>query len=147
VIQDDAIVCANFAQAVEKVAEENAEHPVALFLGAYPQGTASKFRQALRRKEPYVWMHRSPIIPLVAVLWPRHKAQEFLHWTDENPRKITRADDGVAGWWARSTRQQVRVTVPCLVEHPDLVPSVKGGQQARWGKDRTRKAVYFIPNV
>ncbi len=145
-IQDDAVACANFADRVTQVAEENPDHPVALFLGGYPQGTAGKFRQALKRREPYIWMHRSPIIPLVAVLWPRHKAEEFLAWSDTS-RQMTRADDGNAGRWARETRQQIRVCVPCLVEHPDLVPSVKGGQQARWGKDPQRRAVAFISDV
>ena len=140
-IQDDALVCRNFAGAVDAISYSNPDVPVVLFLGGYPQGTARKFRRAQLRQESYIWMHRSQIIPLVAVLWPRHKAEEFLQWTEENPRRITRADDGVAGRWARETGQQIRVAVPCLVEHPDVVPSVKGGQKARWGKDPMRRAL------
>ena len=37
------------------------------------------------------------------------------------------ADDGIAGKWARDTGQYILCSVPCLVEHPDIVPSVKGG--------------------
>ena len=69
--------------------------------------------------------------------------EEFLRWADENPKSITRADDGVAGRWARDTDQDIRVCVPSLVEHPDMEPSVKGGQKARWGKDSMRKAVVW----
>ena len=63
-------------------------------------------------------------MPLVAVLWPREKAQEFLLWGQHN--KTTRADDGNAGRWAKRTKQQVLVTVPSLVQHDPEVPSVKG---------------------
>ena len=130
---------------MEQIAERNLNDVVVLFHGGYPGGTARKFMRALMRRETYIWMHRSPIIPLVAVLWPKRKAQEFLEWTGSGvtlPGHPTpRADDGIAGMWARDTRQQIRVAVPSLVEHPDLVPSVKGGQKARWGQDRQRIAV------
>ncbi len=145
IAQDDCVPCLNFAPAVERIAERNLNDVVVLFLGGYPQGTAGRFRQALRRKETYIWMRRAPIIPLVAVLWPKAKAQEFLEWTGSGvtlPGHPTpRADDGIAGMWARDTRQQIRVAVPSLVEHPDLVPSVKGGQRSHWGKDPQRRAV------
>ena len=140
-IQDDVVVCKNFAGAVDAISFSNKDHPVVLFLGGYPQGTARKFMRALTRKDSYVWMHRSPIVPLVAVLWPKHKAEEFLSWADDHAKLMTRADDGNAGRWARDTFQEIRVCVPSLVEHPDMVPSVKGGQQARWGKDPQRKAL------
>jgi len=141
VIQDDAVVCKNFAGAVDCISFSNPDHPVVLFLGGYPQGLASKFKKALIRKEPYFWMQRSPIIPLVAVLWPKHKAEEFLAWSDGHPR-MTRADDGNAGRWQRDTMQDIRICVPSLVEHPDMEPSVKGGQQAKWGADPQRRAIH-----
>jgi hypothetical protein len=142
VIQDDALVCRNFAGAVDAISYSNPDVPVVLFLGGFPQGTAGNFRKALMRKERYIWLMRSPIVPLVAVLWPKAKAQEFLDWEG----KTTRADDGNAGRWHKETNQQIRVCVPSLVEHPDMVPSVKGGQKAHWGRDRMRVAVSFAEN-
>jgi hypothetical protein len=140
VIQDDAVVCANFGQAVGEIAAAHCNIPVCLFLGGFPQGTARMFMRALKLNQRYISLLRSPIVPLVAVLWPRAKAEEFLEWSTGHPR-MTRADDGNAGRWHKDTNQEIRVCVPSLVEHPDMVPSVKGGQQARWGKDKQRVAL------
>jgi len=134
------VVCRNFAGAVDAISFSNHDVPVVLFLGGYPQGTARRFMRALKLKQSYVWLHRSPIVPLVAVLWPKAKAEEFLEWSQDHPR-MTRADDGNAGRWQRETAQDIRVCVPSLVEHPDMVPSVKGGQKARWGRDPLRRAL------
>jgi len=133
------VVCDNFGEAVRQIAAAR-DTPVCLFLGGFPQGTAGKFRRALMRNERYITLLRSPIVPLVAVLWPVAVAQAFLEWGDHN--RCTRADDGNAGRWHKQTGQHIQVCVPSLVEHPDLVPSVKGGQQARWGKDPQRRAVF-----
>ena len=133
------MVCRNFAGAVDCISFSNKHVPVVLFLGGFPQGTARMFLRALKLNKRYVDLLRSPIVPLVAVLWPRAVAQEFLEWGDTH--HTTRADDGNAGRWHKQTGQHVRVCVPSLVEHPDMVPSVKGGQQARWGKDKQRVAV------
>jgi len=140
VIQDDTVVCENFAGAVDCISFSNKDVPVCLFLGGFPQGTARMFRRAQLHKKPYISLLRSPIVPLVAVLWPRAKAEEFLEWSTGHP-KMTRADDGNVGRWHRDTGQEILVCVPSLVEHPDMVPSVKGGQQARWGKDKQRVAL------
>ena len=136
------MVCRNFAGAVDAISFSNPDVPVCLFLGGFPQGTARMFRRALMHKKSYISLLRSPIVPLVAVLWPRAKAQEFMAWSEGHPR-MTRADDGNVGRWHRDTKQEILVAVPSLVEHPDLEPSVKGGQQARWGKDPQRRAVVF----
>lgn len=84
-------------------------------------------------------------MPVVAVLWPREKALGLHQWTSGDVRlpgiPHPRSDDAVAGYWMRMTRQEVLVTIPSLVEHPDDVPSVKGGTQ-RAGKGRN--AFLFI---
>jgi len=88
-------------------------------------------------------MYPAPIIPTVAVLWPKGKAEEFLAWAESgvvlpgHPRP--RADDGVVARWAKLRRQLFLVTVPSLVQHPDIVPSVKQGpQRAASGRDSMR---------
>lgn len=145
VIQDDALVCPNFGPAVEQIAQSNPDVPVVLFLGGFPQGAARLFMRALLRKQPYINLLPSPIVPLVAVLWPKARAEEFLSWAS-GPVKLPghpnpRADDGIAASWMKKTRQEVRVCVPSLVNHPDMVPSVKGGQKANWGTNRMRVAL------
>jgi len=77
----------------------------------------------------------------VAVLWPVQKAREFLEWTN-TARRMTRADDGNAGKWRNDTNQEIRVAVPCLVDHPDMEPSVKGGRKSSQGKDPLRRALH-----
>ena len=46
---------------------------------------------------------------------------------------MTRADDGNAGRFMRTTKQPFLVTVPSLVQHNDYVPSVKGGREHKPG--------------
>jgi hypothetical protein len=98
----------------------------------------------MMRKERYVPLMNTTFVPLVCVLWPKQVAQRFLEWTEDTTQKITRADDGNAARFMRSTGQQFLVSVPSLVEHNDFVPSVKGGpRQARRhkpGKEAWRHA-------
>jgi hypothetical protein len=79
----------------------------------------------MQRGERYVPLGPVSFMPLVAVLWPRRQAERFLAWASVN--KPTRADDANAGRWARRMRQPVLCTVPSLVEHDEVTPSVKGG--------------------
>lgn len=126
IVQDDAVVCRNFAQAVEQVALAKPDDPVCLYLTGKGMKT---LRQAARERGRYVLLHSQDFLPVVCVLWPRAKAEHFLHWSEKiklpghpNPR----SDDAVAGYWMSKTRQQVYATLPSLVDHPDDVPSVKG---------------------
>ena len=148
VLQDDVLVCENFAPAVERIAERWPDHPVVLFLAKLPPHIARLSVKASKRKETYVrtLLRVNDFMPVVGVLWPCHKAAEFLAWAEEAklpgyPR-ITRSDDAVAGRWAASTRQEIIFTVPSLVQHPDTEPSLIGRKRA-WGKDGGRVALMF----
>jgi len=141
ILQDDAVVCKNFAGAVDCISFSNKDVPVCLFLGAYPASTAVRARRAWLRKRNYIHLGPTSFVPLVACLWPRAKAEEFLEWSLHN--KTTRADDGNAARWMRQTKQEVLVTVPSLVEHNDYVPSVKGGRQHKPGAESWRHAVFL----
>jgi hypothetical protein len=145
VIQDDALPCVNFAEAVQQIARSNPDVPVCLFLGAYPASTAVLARRAMMRKQCYTRLGSSSFIPLVACLWPKAKAEEFLEWSRHN--KTTRADDGNAARWMRQTKQTVRVTVPSLVEHNDYTPSVKGGRQHKPGAESWRRALLLAEDA
>jgi hypothetical protein len=136
VVQDDALPCANFAVAIDTIAEKNVSFPVCLFLGAAPASTAGRARRAMHRGQRYISLGVTPFVPLVAVLWPREKAEEFLDWS-EGAKGLTRADDGNVAKWMKRTRQHFLVTVPSLVDHNDEVPSVKGGRDAKGESWRT----------
>ena len=148
VLQDDVEVCRNFAPAMAAIADANPETPVVLFLAKLPPHIAGAALRAAKRKRSYVRMRlrSSDFMPVVGVLWPCHKANEFLAWASSAklpgyPRE-TRSDDAVAGRWAMKTRLEIAFTVPSLVEHRDQVPSLIG-KRARWGRDSTRVALLF----
>lgn len=147
VLQDDALPVPGFAQAVERVAKRHRENPVCLFLGAAPASTATLIRRALqqRKERRYFPLLPATFVPLVACLWPRSVAQEFLSWSKTH--KVTRADDGNAARWMRQTKRQFFVTYPSLVEHNDYVPSVKGGRPHRPGAESWRRALFLAEDA
>jgi hypothetical protein len=59
-------------------------------------------------------------------------------------REPYRSDDAVLGSWMRLSKQDVYVTLPSLVEHPDDVDPVKDGHhKAMHGRDKGRVAFSF----
>lgn len=149
ILQDDVTLCVNFPPAVKLIAERNPDVPVGLFLARLPSRISTLALRAAKRHEHYIrtQLRINEFMPVVGVLWPRHKAQEFLHWAKENPHRLghpePRSDDGVVGRWCALTRQTVSFTVPSLVQHPDQVKSVIG-KEARWGKDKGRVALMLV---
>lgn len=144
IVQDDALPCRNFAAAVEQIASSHPEVPVCLFLGGMPAETATRARRAMGR-QTYVPLGNTSFVPLVSVLWPRRKAEEFLYWA--RSQKLTRADDGNASKWMRRTKQPFLVTVPSLVQHDDGQPSVKGGRDHRPWAESWRQALFLAEDA
>jgi hypothetical protein len=60
---------------------------------------------------------------------------------------MTRADDGNAGRWVRSTKQQVLVAVPSIVQHDDGQPSVKGGRVHVPWAEKWRQALFLADDA
>jgi hypothetical protein len=148
VIQDDAIVCRNFAPAVERAIATIPDQPICLFYPGLPMHSSRNVRNARARGSTLFLLHRGDFIPVVAVVWPREKVEQLLRWTSgvkiPGLRQPYRSDDAVTGSWMRLTRQDVYVTLPSLVEHPDDVGPVKdGSQKAGFGKDKGRVALEF----
>jgi hypothetical protein len=142
-VQDDVRVCKGFVETVEKVASEV---PTCLFLARLPRDVSRQATFALKQNRRYVtWIPRS-FVPVVAILWPIQKAEEFMAWTKIKRRMAgryePRSDDAMVGLWGAITRQEFRATVPSLVEHPDMEPSLIG-RRASWGKDSGRVAQHF----
>jgi hypothetical protein len=148
IVQDDARVCMNFAPMVSRLAERFSEHPVCLF---YPGGSLRSsrvHRRAIQKRQPFFVLSRQDFLPVVAILWPRAKAEHFLEWMQDRVisglRPPYRSDDAVGGAWMRFTKQDVYVIQPSLVQHPDDVPPVKDGHhKAEYGADRARIAFSF----
>jgi hypothetical protein len=96
--------------------------PVCLYMGSIPAATAVRARRV--KPGSLIPLGPSSFMPLVAVLWPKRVAEDFLFWAET--AKTTRADDGNAAKWMRARKQEVLVAVPSLVQHDASVPSVKG---------------------
>ncbi len=149
VVQDDTVIAPNFVPAIHQIAAAN-DVPVCLFLSRLPRDAATAAANAMRMNRRYVTLGLRSFMPVVGVLWPKHKAEEFLAWMTDNPyfpgNREPRSDDGMCGRWKMATRQEVRATVPSLVEHPDMEPSLIGRRTA-WGKDRGRVAQFFAEDA
>lgn len=145
VVQDDALPVAGFASALEQVAERHQNDPVCLFMGAFPSSTATR----IRRSKPdvrYVPLGPTSFVPIVCILWPAHKARQFLDWST-TARGMTRADDANVARWVRATKQQVWVATPSIVEHDDFTPSVKGGRDHVPGAEAWRRALFLADDA
>lgn len=147
VIQDDAVVCPNFGQAVERIAEARPQVPICLFVSGTRNATLKKYLRAMLAKQSYSTIWFQDFCPVVALLWPRQKAEAFLQWSSTaklpgmpNPR----SDDAVVGSWMKFTRQEILATVPSLVEHPDDTPSVKYDKLKDSYGSKTRRAIWWI---
>jgi hypothetical protein len=125
ILQDDALPVPGFADVLPAIAGNNRGRPVCLWLSGAPANAAGRSKRALGR-QPYIPLGPAPYVPLVAVLWPRQSAADFLEWSHTAAR-MTRADDGNVARWVRQTRQEFAVCVPSIVEHNDFTPTVKGG--------------------
>lgn len=86
--------------------------------------------------------------PTVALGWPRDLAERFVPFAEEHianrerHRMGTIGDDPVVGKFVRQERVAVWATVPCMVEHPDLVPSLVKRRSYN-GRNPARRAAVF----
>lgn len=138
-------MCLNFPLAVEQVAIANKDTPVCLFLGGLPRRTGRDALRAAKAGKCYAQLFFRDFVPVVGMLWPRHKAEEFLEWSkdaklpgDPHPR----SDDAVVGRWMLMTKQRVLATVPSLVQHPDE-ESIVHPSRAKAGADTGRVALLY----
>lgn len=149
VLQDDVIVCKNFVPAVSAIVANHPHTPVCLFVSAARTKTLKQYQRAARSGNRYSTIWFQDYMPVVAAIWPRDKAEEFLAWSVDaklpgmpNPR----SDDAVVGSWMKFTRQTVLATIPSLVEHPDDTPSVKWHESKvpSGTGNKARRAFLFI---
>lgn len=129
IVQDDVTLCRNFGSAVKRIAVANPDTVVALFVGKEAvYRTGRDILQAANRGERYIPLRQNDPLPVVATLWPIAKAQHFLDWSIKHPMlnrgRPNRSDDARGASWKNRTKQHILVTVPNLVQHPDVVPSL-----------------------
>ena len=144
VLQDDALPCKRFHAMLTEAVGERPEDVISLFVGGLSNRTRKDFYAALGRGDRWSPIYFRDIHHVVALVWPVTLAKSFLQWyaSARIPGPIPpRSDDAVVGYWARKQRRQIWATVPCLVEHPDDVPSTihSLGRQG----DKGRRAIHW----
>lgn len=148
VIQDDALPCKTFARSVREAVGERPDDVVSLFVGGLPGRTGKEFLGALARGERWSPIYFREIHHVVALVWPVPLVENFLTWyaTAKIPIPVPHdSDDAVIGFWARTQHRLFWATVPCLVEHPDDLPSTIHRDERRG--DKGRRAIAFVDDV
>ena len=145
VIQDDASVCADFAYTLQRVVAAQPADPIALFLAKLPRVDHVASLKALQADKRFIALRGYSFCPVVAVVWPIDKAEQFLRWSlvaklPGGPRAAS--DDAAVGLWIRTRRNRVLACVPSIVQHPDEEASIIG-KRSMWGKDKARTSEIF----
>jgi hypothetical protein len=146
VLQDDAIACERFDAQLSRLLELEPDRVVVLWLAAQPARSAMDATRALRLKQPLSKLHHQDWLPAVGVAWPVELAADVLEWSDSR-RRHSRSDDKMLGDWMRDRRQEVKVAVPSIVEHPDDVASLVGNGAGARGRNPSRVALHFPPHA
>jgi hypothetical protein len=105
---------------------------------------ARRILHAQEKRERWADVGGTSITSLVATAWPEHLIQPLIDFM-ESPRMQARYthDDPVATLFVKKNKLSVWATVPSLVQHPDVAPSLIDKPHGA-GKYRNRVAFAFI---
>lgn len=139
VVQDDALLCPDFAAGVAKVAESAGEMPVSLYTGKvrpHQHTVTPAVRRAIREGVP--WIVMSGPLWGVGLIIPTAHIPDLVAWGDEHPG-IRNYDRRIEAFYVER-EMLCRYTVPSLVDHRpvDENPSLIKGRTGN------RRAHYFI---
>jgi hypothetical protein len=148
VLQDDVKLVRDFDSRAHHALRERPDTLVAFFVPG--MGLHGRWvREAAKRGDRWVQLPPSANwVPTVALAWPRKLAEAFVPFAEEHVaerarrRMSTLGDDPVVGRFVRQHKLAVWATVPCLVEHPDLMPSLVK-QRSYQGRNPARRAAVF----
>lgn len=143
ILQDDVALCTNFAALAEAALDERPMSIVTFFVPNVGPAGAKRVRAASMAGERWAQIGGLAITPVVATAWPAHLIEDFIAFA-ESPRITKRYthDDPVATLFVKSRKLEVWATVPSLVEHPDVEPSLIGKPHGG-GKYTHRLAAIF----
>jgi hypothetical protein len=144
IIQDDVELCRDFHATVIRAVAARPERMLVFFVGGHPVEHARAVYRACDQDLPWAELDGRRWCPVIATCWPVAMIDPFLRYVDvQNWPEAFRSDDEIVGRWLRVTKQRPLASVPSLVEHNDVVPSLIG-RRARAGKDRSRVAACFM---
>jgi hypothetical protein len=144
VVQEDAEPCPGFVAAVGRAVRARPDRLLCFFHGGQPRENVRRIFAAARRGEAWAVLDPARWVPTVALFWPAGLVTEALAYVDAQswPGRF-RADDEIVGRFVRALDVRVLASVPSLVEHPDLVPSLLG-RRAAGGRNPDRVACCWI---
>ena len=143
-IQDDAVVCDGFRDAVLAAVAAQPARLLCLFVGGAPYPHARAVMEACRRDHAWAQLDYAYWCPVIGTVWPAALARELGPYVDaqEWPRTF-RSDDEIVGRFIRGIGHRPLATVPSLVEHEDVHESLIG-KRALAGADLARVAACYI---
>lgn len=145
ILQDDVTLCRSFFSTLERALAARPDQLVALCVCARPRISARRIHSAAHDGRSWAVLDISRFVPVIALAWPAELIAPALEWVDQQtwPREFT-ADDEIVGRAARALRLEVLATVPSLVQHEDMVPSLIGRRVLAGGRDPGRVAALFV---
>jgi hypothetical protein len=142
IVQDDALPCPGFDNAARTALAMRPDVMVCFYVGGGRVG--DPLVHAAVRCVSWAPLNRDLWVPLVATAFPRAIVTDLLAWADKEPYAArAKGDDAVLGRFMRDKGLTAWATIPNLVQHEDMVPSIMRRTSAR-GTDRNRTAVCWI---
>jgi len=145
IAQDDVEVCPHFAAAAAAAIAARPDRVIAFFVAGRPPEHAAAIFAACRAGSHWADLRNDRWCPAIALAWPTDLIGPFLEFVDaQNWPPSFRADDEIIGRFLRHAGIRAAATVPSLVEHWDVEPSVFRHGRARAGADLGRVAACYI---
>lgn len=143
-MQDDVTPCDGLADAVRAATAARPDRLLVFYVSANPWHQAQAVLGACARDESWAVLELGHWCPVVATCWPIRLIPQLFEYVDAQgwPEKYC-SDDEIVGRFLREIDHRPLASVPSLVEHKDLIPSISGGR-TRWGEDPGRSAVCWI---
>jgi hypothetical protein len=142
IIQDDAIPCPGFATAARTALSIKPDKIVCFYVGGGRVG--EPLVKAAVSCRNWATLDQRLWVPLVATAFPVAIVRDLLEWaTTDSFAQKSRGDDAVIGKYMRERGLTAYATVPNLVQHPDVLPSVVRRTNAH-GRDKNRVAACWI---
>lgn len=140
VLQDDVTPCDRFLEAVEIAVAARPHRLLSFFHGGQPSENVARIYAAGSAGDAWAVVDPQRWCPAVALCWPAGLIPRLLEFVDRQDWPETfRADDEIFGHFLRDAGEHALASVPSLVEHADLVPSLVG-RRAAGGHDLGRVA-------
>lgn len=135
ILQDDAYPCDNFGPLLRGAVAAQPNSLVILCLCDRPTYLAQRAQRSYAAGRAWLACDRYQWVPVIGLVWPVALVWKALRWVEAQkwPREFM-ADDEIVGRFAKANRERVVATVPSLVQHPDLCPSLIGKRTRSGGR-------------